>query len=329
MKMWAYLMHLSQNMWGDEKKEMNFDEEVYRDILLKMQENKFDTLFLDVGDAMVYKRHPEISIRGAWTYEKIHEEIEYAKALGIQIIPKVNFSATHDIWLGEYSRMLSTDIYYKVCRDIIEEIYEAFDKPKFIHIGFDEEDARMGSVLDYMVVRRNDILWHDVKYMLDCVKKTGAHPMMWADLLLEQPEEFKKHIKPDDAILFPWQYVALYEKHYTPITNCERDYNYYTTGIFKNSGIRYVEEDPMVRHYMEQTIPATKDGYILVPTVSDYNKHKYNMPDTLKWFETQADNDKIMGYLVAPWVFTTKSDHAQLLRDMEIMTEARKKYYDM
>ncbi|MBQ1229154.1 MAG: uracil permease, partial [Firmicutes bacterium] len=44
-----------------------------------------------------------------------------AAAMGITIIPKLNFSTNHDVWLGEYSRMVSTSIYYGVCRDLIND----------------------------------------------------------------------------------------------------------------------------------------------------------------------------------------------------------------
>ena len=42
--------------------------------------------------------------------------------------------------VGIYERMVSTPIYYQVCKDLIEEAYEMFDHPEFIHIGMDEEE---------------------------------------------------------------------------------------------------------------------------------------------------------------------------------------------
>ncbi len=323
-KKWYVLLHLSMNMWGDNKAPFNFDTDTYHDILKQMVQRGYKHLILDVGDCLRYKKHTDIAIDGAWSYERAAEETAYAKALGIDIIPKLNFSATHDVWLGQYSRMLCTDKYYEVVRDTIQEVYDAFLQPEYIHIGMDEEDTRMGAVLDLMTVRQNELLWHDIRYMLECVKNTGAKPMMWADSMLYHPEEFKAHFKPEDVILLPWQYVSLYEEHYTPITNCERDYKYYTTGIFANSGMTYVEEDPMVVNYKEQTIPATKEGYTLIPSVSDYDNSRYNMPDTLRFFEENADMDNIDGFLVAPWVETTREKYGEIIRNLDKMDNCRR-----
>ena len=61
--------------------------------------------------------------------------IDECRELGIELIPKLNFSATHHTWLCEYGQMMSTSIYYKACREIIKEVYEAFDHPRYFHLG--------------------------------------------------------------------------------------------------------------------------------------------------------------------------------------------------
>ena len=63
------------------------------------------------------------------------------RQVSFELIPKLNFSACHDIWLKDYSRMLSTPIYYEVCRDVIQEVCEVF-KPRYFHLGMDEEDEK-------------------------------------------------------------------------------------------------------------------------------------------------------------------------------------------
>ena len=64
------------------------------------------------------------------------------RALGIEPLPKLNFSTCHDAWLGPYSRMVSTPAYYDVCRDLIDEVAELFGGPRFFHLGMDEETAQ-------------------------------------------------------------------------------------------------------------------------------------------------------------------------------------------
>ncbi len=58
--------------------------------------------------------------------------------MGIEPIPKLNFSAAHDAWLKDYSRMVSTLGYYEVCRNPDPGVRLLFDT-RFFHLGMDEE----------------------------------------------------------------------------------------------------------------------------------------------------------------------------------------------
>ena len=72
--------------------------------------------------------------------EKLRNEIARLREMGLEPIPKMNFSTAHDIWLGEYSRMVSTKTYYRVCEDLIRDVAELFDHPRLMHIGFRSEE---------------------------------------------------------------------------------------------------------------------------------------------------------------------------------------------
>ena len=76
---------------------------------------------IDLGDGIEYESHPEIAVKNAWK-PKSKNRAGKMRKLGIEPIPKLNFATTHDIWLKDYSRMVSTDIYYNVCKDLIEEV---------------------------------------------------------------------------------------------------------------------------------------------------------------------------------------------------------------
>ena len=65
----------------------------------------------------------------------LKEELKKLRDAGLEPIPKLNFSTAHDTWLGPYSRCVSTPTYYKACEDLIEEVVELFDKPRFFHLG--------------------------------------------------------------------------------------------------------------------------------------------------------------------------------------------------
>src|SRR5690606_30581643 len=94
---------------------------------------------IEVGNSIKLDSHPEIAIRDAWSTTRLRAELAKIRKLGIEPIPFLNFSATHDLWLKQYSRMLSTEEYYKVCSDVIKEVADLFDKPRFFHLGMDEE----------------------------------------------------------------------------------------------------------------------------------------------------------------------------------------------
>ena len=65
------------------------------------------------------------------------------KSMGIEAIPKLNFSTCHDGWLKEYGRMVSTDIYRKVVKEIIDDTCEVFGNPRYMHLGMDEETMEL------------------------------------------------------------------------------------------------------------------------------------------------------------------------------------------
>ena len=69
-------------------------------------------------------------------------EVKRLREMGLEPIPKLNFSTCHDTWLGPYARMVSTPKYYEVAKDLIAETIELFDKPRLFHLGMDEEDER-------------------------------------------------------------------------------------------------------------------------------------------------------------------------------------------
>lgn len=326
-KMWVVLFHLTRNMWGSTQKPWDFEEDVWGEFLQAAADKGFNTILLDLGDGVCYKSHPEISLEGAWSHEKVKAEIKKANDLGLTVIPKLNFSTLHDCWLGIYERMVSTEPYYTVCRDLIQEVYELFNHPDYIHLGMDEEGYRMGGYLDFVSYRQHDLLWHDMKFLFKCVTDLGAKPWIWADFLLEDPENFKKHIKPEDVLLSPWQYWGMYEEHFTPITVNQEQYEYYTTGFFKNSGFTYVEEDPLCDHYRERIIPDMEEGYQVVPTTSNVFDHEYNHDDTLRWFKEYAPDDKVVGFMTASWLFVNKNDKEKIHDDMDRLMKAKKVYY--
>ncbi len=328
-RMWAILLHLSMNMWGEKDNFLEFDEDTWNRVVDECEKARINTIILDIGDGMEYKSHPELAIEGAWSQEKMRKEIAKCKAKGITIIPKLNFSATHDQWLGEYERMLSTSIYYKVCKDLIDEVAEVFDHPEYIHVAMDEEYLGMvkNQKNGLLSLRLPDLLMHDIKFFFDCVKKNGATPWIWHCPLFVFPEEFKEHISPDECIISPWHYNSFREDHFTPITINTKTNVYYTSGDFEGKVINWVEEDPFFIRFHEQALPNARLGYKYVPCASVFNECKWNHQDIVEHFRDNAPDGCIQGYMTAPWYATTPEHLDLLIKSVRELDEARRMFY--
>ncbi len=225
-KIWGTLVHFGTNFWyeegnysaQDENKlwkspashKIRFDKAVWNEYLAHIKESGINTVFLDIGEALEYESHPEISCEGAWTHKQMAAEISKLNSMGIQVIPKLNFSTCHDEWLGIYSRMVSTPTYYQVCKDIIDEVCKLF-KAEYMHIGFDEELYENQKQYDYVTIRQNDLWWHDLEFFDECVRANGARTIMWSDYARHKPQEFIKKC-PKHIIQCVWYYFDEFGK---------------------------------------------------------------------------------------------------------------------
>ncbi len=218
--MWTYLLQLGANMWNEEgnfrerdpqkrstaaaSPVLRFDRKLWDEYVLELKNAGVNTLIIDLGEAMRFESHPELAVLGSWTQDQMRAEVEKLKAMGFEVVPKLNFSACHDAWLGEYSRMLSTSIYYQVCADVIHEVCEVF-KPKYFHIGMDEEGAWYQRNFLYAVCRQYELWWNDFYYFVSLVEKENARPWIWSDYIWNHEEEFLRKM-PKSVIQSNWYY---------------------------------------------------------------------------------------------------------------------------
>ena len=327
-KMWALLVPLSKNWEPQQTPKRLFDDEVWDAVVKEVADNGLNTIVIDLLDGICYGSHPEIALEGAWTREHLRAEIKRLKEMGIQAIPKLNFSATHDGWMKQYERYLSTPEYYKVCRDLIMEAAELFDHPKYIHLGMDEENARLAACSQLAVYRKKELLMHDMQFYFDCVRATGATPWIWADPRFEYPEYFKEQIKAGDLVLSPWMYSAIYPEHYTPITSRKAFIDYYSNEPYASMNLKYVEEDPHVLRFMKHALPCVEDGYDVIPCVSTNNKCRYNALDMLKYFKENADPDRVLGYITSAWYPLIPEKKESVLKDIQVLGRAKREVYE-
>ena len=218
-KMWVYFLQLSTNIWGDARttpltipynseiyapfhEEMLTEDDVWREVIDYLPARGFNTVLIDVADGMQYDSHPEISIRGAWPKEKLKRELAHMREIGLTPIPKLNFSTTHDVWLKEYSRMISTSTYYQVCEDLIKEVAEVFDYPALFHLGLNADRPSPMRLINR--IRQGELWWQDVTFFFNVCQKLGMRPWMWANQCWYDQEYYTRMSK--EAIQSNWAY---------------------------------------------------------------------------------------------------------------------------
>lgn len=317
-KMWTLMVMLSRNQWTKVFPELDFDEDVWDWILDNAKRLGFNHILLDVGDGIQYKSHPEISTANAWSHKRVRQEIARCRELGITIIPKLNFSAQHCNWLKQYARMISSDIYYKVAADVIQEVYDLFDQPEFIHIGMDEEDIEMAKEREYAVCRHGELYWHDLRYLVDCVADTGAKAAIWYDAAFVDHEEYKKRFDVNEILLCPWYYWGLKPENFTRLEDFPWRHR------FAHLGLEVIEDLPRLKNFREQGVAYAEAGQEYLPTSWP---SRPNNTWNLMEFLMDAPDDKILGHVIAPWRATKeeyRADFEKAFSDFEI---ARANFY--
>ena len=320
---WSIYAMLGQNMWWQDHPELDFEDEAWEELIRSAHEHGFNQIVLDLGEGVQYESHPELARKGAWSRARVHEEVARCRDLGIELIPKLNFSATHHMWLGEYRRMMSTSVYYKVCRELIEEVYELFEHPTYVHLGMDEEgDPQFFKELDMVHYRQGELIWHDLKFLCDCVLKCGAKPWIWADMCIYHPDEFRKRIPYTDVVLSPWIYFAVRREHWTLISSKQR----YLDSNEGKMGLTYMEEAPIWQAMTHEGVKAANDGYDTVPCASVWGECEYCSDDVVEHFINNCNNEHLIGFMTAPWIRTNLKQLGQIKASFETLAAAREKF---
>ena len=282
----ANLVHLSYNMWRDREfrdsddprqkdifydPRLRFDERLWRDVITRMAEAGMNMVILDLGDAVLYHSHPEIAIAGAWPDTKLRQELDFCRKLGVEPIPKLNFSACHDAWLGEYARKLATREYYTVCADLIREVADIFGGPRFFHIGMDEENWQLQRDLLYVVIRQSELWWHDLNFLVQAVERAGARAWVWSDVLWACERHVFQANMPRSVLQSNWYYEDTFPLPENNPLNCVRAY-----------------------HWLDEM------GYEQVPTGSTWS-HRENYARTMEYCREHLSAQRLLGFMMTTW----------------------------
>ncbi len=285
---WGMLLHMGTNMWsdvpvrhwgpfkGDELKlvcqadHLRFDESVWRVVTGRMAAAGMNQVVIDLGEALQYESHPELAVKGSWAVERFRKELARLRGLGLEPIPKLNFSTAHDAWLKAYGRQVSTPLYYTVCADLIREMCAIFDTPRLFHLGYDEETAVHQSQYGYVVMRQGELWWHDFLFFVKETEKRGARPWIWSDYYWNHPAEFLNRM-PKSVLQSNWYYDASF--------------------------------DPAKRKEVQAYLDLDKAGFEQAPTGSNWGTDA-NFRGTVEFCKSNLAPERLKGYLMAPWFFT-------------------------
>ncbi len=313
-RMWGILLHLGQRMWRDEfadpidtpgfygnqvyPQEVRTDKQTWTEIIDFLPTIGLNTVVIDIGEALQYKSHPELSVEGAWSHEELRAELKRMRDMGLEPLPKLNFSTTHNMWLGPYRQMVATETFRKVSEDVIKEVCEVFDGPRLFHLGGDEEF--FVKCLGLNVVRSPELFWKDFNFLFECCEKYGTRPWIWGDSYWYEPKYFLDNV-PKSVLVSNWYYDPMKIKD-------EK------TGKY-----------PQIQY--QTYVDLHEHGYDQVLTPSTWH-YKSNADHTVELAirENMVD-EHLEGFMTAPWYMTTPANIYALKDDAFRLSLAKEKHF--
>lgn len=286
----AFFIRLGMNIGFKDKCPINFNEALWNHQFDYAKKIGLNMVLIDVCDGVKYESHPEIAAADAKSVEWLRKEVKRIRAMGLEPIPKLNFSASHDGWLGIWRYCRCTPKYYRVCREVIEETYDIFGKPRFFHIGMDEEDMSHQGKRDLVCFRRGELWWHDFLGFVKNVEDCGARAWMWSDFGWNHGEEFVKRC-PKSVIHSNWYYD-------------EGPYGFDPAKPPKGSW------DKLWQNALNLYVSLDKAGFDQIPCGSTWNspqrekaglKTNDSMTELMAFCRKNVSPERLKGFLMASW----------------------------
>ena len=252
---------------------------MWRSLTDRMVKVGMNMVIIDLGEAIKYPSHPELAVKGSWDIDRFRKELARLRAMGLEPIPKMNFSTAHDTWLKDYQRMVSTKQYYKVCEDLIKDVCEIFDHPRFLHLGYDEETVGHQRKYLFCSVRQGDQWWHDFLWFVKVTENAGMRPWIWSDYVWHHPDLFYKRM-PKSVLQSNWYYSS----------------------SFDPADLKAKGKDKYIT-YIKAYEDLDKAGFDQVPTGSNWS-YDTNFASTVEYCRKVCSPERLKGFMMAPWFFT-------------------------
>ncbi len=205
--------------------------------------HKVNYVVVETWGVFPFESHPEF----CWTDRQIDKGelkrlIHLGKELGVTLFPQFNLlghATSSRVIAGKHAVLdyhkslqplfepcgwswcLSNPETRRVLTDLVQELYDFYERPPFFHIGCDEA-YDLGSCAECGKRELKELVLDHILYFRNLLRQQGARVIMWHDMLLStQDERWKGYIVcgdpehhleelykelPKDIVIADWQY---------------------------------------------------------------------------------------------------------------------------
>lgn len=281
-----------------------------------------NAVYVTLMEAVKYPSHPEIALEGALEAGYLHDLMKKVRDdYGMKTFPSLNFSTSHHLWLGQYSRMVSSPTYYKVCADILKDVYEIFGKPELVNFGMDEEMVDK-ITKPYNVVRTGDLYWHDFNFFVKTIEKLGGRPWCYADNIWWGVEPFVKNV-PKSVLLSNWYYCSTCDldeiKELAEKAGQPKLYRQFSTYLTAFNRIEEAGYDQM---------PSGSDWYDRLDKAAKRDRKlcEQSFPNLVKYCTKTIAPERLKGFYVTHWIGHNPRTDARFDHFASLLARGKKMY---
>jgi hypothetical protein len=192
----------------------------FKKIIRFLSHHKLNVYSPYIEDIFVFKKYPTMSRgRGELTAAEVKELDAYAKRYHVELIPTFETLGHWENILvrpeyvkyaefpGAHTVNVSDETVYTMLDDMIGQLSDAFSSPYFNMAADESWDVGLGANKDR--VAASDLATvhaEHYKRLFDIIKKHKKKPMMYGDVILNNPAILDKI--PKDVVIIDWHYGA-------------------------------------------------------------------------------------------------------------------------